>query len=326
LSATVLKRKSGDIIYPIDAPPSSGGGGYLTNAYSLSSKGYTFSVNLNVKKSRDFNWDFITNFNHQSSKIDAVAGGFDIIVTSSAGYGNYILRSDEKIGQLYGLKTFKSVDQLRQNGTRYIDKADVGKYQMVNGYVIDTSTKAIMFTNENYAFGDPNPKFNMSFSNYITYKGFGLSFQFDWIYGSHLYNQTKEWMYRDGIHGDFDKLLTVNGQTGAWSNHYISAYSDMWGSINGARNFVKDYFYEDASFVRLRNLSLSYDASSVIKISAIKKLEFVVTGRNLWTSTKYTGFDPETSSGTANSGFDRGVDYVTMPNSRSIQVGLNLGF
>ncbi|MEI9944137.1 MAG: SusC/RagA family TonB-linked outer membrane protein [Chitinophagaceae bacterium] len=325
-STTVWSRKSEDIIYTIDAPPSSGGGGLLTNAYSLSSKGYTFSLNLNVMKSKDMNWDFITNFNHQASKIDDVKGGADIVITSSAGYGNYVLRAGEKIGQLYGLKTFTSVDQLRQDGSRYIAKADVGKYQLVNGYVVDTSTKGLMFTNENYAFGDPNPKFNMSFINYISYKGFGLSFQLDWIYGSHLYNQTKEWMYRDGIHGDFGDEITVNGQTGAWSNYYISAYSDMWGSINGARNTVKDYFYEDASFLRLRNVSISYDAASLIKVKAIKKLEIVLTGRNLLTATKYTGFDPETNSGTSNSGFDRGVDYVTMPNSRSFMAGINLGF
>lgn len=326
LAATFWKRTSEDVIYAVDLPASTGSGSILTNAFSLSSKGYTFALNLNILKSKDVNWDFTTNFNHQTSKIDAVSGGADIIVSSSAGYGNYVLRAGEKIGQLYGIKTFTSVDQTRQNGTPYIAKADQGKYQLVNGHLVDTATRGIMFTTENYAFGDPNPKFNMSFINNFSYKGFSFLVQFDWIYGSHLYNQTKEWMYRDGIHGDYAEKITINGKTAAFSNYYFSAYADQFGAINGARNFVKDYFYEDASFLRLRNLSLSYDVSEIVKTRAFKKLQLVISGRNLWTATKYTGMDPETSSGASNSGFDRGVDYVTMPNSRSMQVGINIGF
>lgn len=326
LSTTVWRKTSNDVIYTVDAPPSSGGGGYLTNAYSLKSNGVTFALNLNILQTKNFNWDFTANFNHQTSIIGSVSTGQDIIVTSSAGYGNYVLRAGSKIGQLYGLKVFTSLDQTRQDGTRYIAKADEGKYTIVDGHVVDTATKGMMFTNELYAFGDPNPKFNMAFINNLSYKGLTLSFQFDWVQGSHLYNQSKEWMYRDGIHGDYEKKVTINGQTGAWSNYYISAYSDMWGSINGARNAVKDYFYEDASFLRLRNVALGFDVLSVAKIKYFKKLQLVLSGRNLWTATKYTGMDPEVSSGASNSGFDRGVDYFSTPNSKTYQVGLNVGF
>ena len=153
-----------------------------------------------------------------------------------------------------------------------------------------------------------------------------MSVQFDWVYGSHLYNQSKEWMYRDGIHGDWGEKITINGQTGAWSNYYTSAYADQFGSINGARNSVKDYFYEGSSFLRLRNVSLSYDFINMVKIKYVKKLQLVLTGRNIWTVTKYTGFDPEISSGATNSAFDRGVDYVSTPNNKTYQVGINVGF
>ncbi|WP_323824960.1 hypothetical protein, partial [Pseudomonas aeruginosa] len=74
-------------------------------------------------------------------------------------------------------------------------------------------------------FGDPNPTLTSSYINSFTYKGaFSFGFQFDWISGSHLYNQTKEWMYRDGISGDFTQPVTINGQTGAYSAYYASAY------------------------------------------------------------------------------------------------------
>jgi hypothetical protein len=280
-----------------------------------------------VASTKNLTWDFTTTFGHQSSKIDAVSTNQDIVLTASAGSTNMVLKAGDKIGQIYGLKAFTSVEQTRKDGTRYISKADEGKYQLVNGLLVDTATRGIMFTNETYAIGDPNPKFNASFINSIRYKDFiTLSFQFDWIYKSHLYNQTKEWMYRDGIHGDFGDKVTVNGQTAAYSNYYISAYSDMWGSINGARNATKDYFYEDASFVRLRNVSLAVDAAKFLHIKYFQKLQLVLSGRNLWTGTKYTGFDPEINTGTSNSAYERGIDHNSMPNIKTYQVGLNLGF
>lgn len=325
-SGTYWKRTSSDVIYQVDAAPSTGGAGYLNNSFTLSSSGTTFILNLNILKSKDFNWDFTANFNHQSSQIDAISTGQPIIVTSGAGYGNYVLQAGSKIGQLYGLKTFHDVNQTKQDGSLYISAANAGKYQVVNGTLVDTATRGIQFTNQNYSYGDPNPKFNMAFINNFTYKGISLNIQLDWVHGSHLYNQMKEWMYRDGIHGDYGNKLTINGQTAAFSAYYTSAYADMFGSINGARNSIKDYFFEDASFLRLRNLSIGFDVLRYAKIKYFKKLQFVLTGRNLWTLTKYTGMDPETSSGTTNSGFDRGVDYATTPNNRTYQVGLNIGF
>lgn len=327
LSTTFWKRKSKDVIYAVDLPPSSGSGNYLTNAFSLSSNGIQFSLNMSVASTKNLTWDFTTTFGHQSSKIDAVSTNQDIVLTASAGSTNMVLKAGDKIGQIYGLKAFTSVEQTRKDGTPYISKADEGKYEMVNGRLVDTATRGIMFTNETYALGDPNPKFNASFINSIRFKDFiTLSFQFDWIYKSHLYNQTKEWMYRDGIHGDFGDKVTVNGQSAAFSNYYISAYSDMWGSINGARNSTKDYFYEDASFVRLRNVSVAVDAARFFQIKYFQKLQLVLSGRNLWTGTKYTGFDPEINAGITNSAYERGIDHNSMPNIKSYQIGLNLGF
>jgi hypothetical protein len=61
-------------------------------------------------------------------------------------------------------------------------------------------------------------------------------------------------------------------------------------------------------------------------VDGIRKIQLVFTGRNIATITNYTGMDPEISSGTYNSAWDRGVDHNTVPNVKSFQVGLNLGF
>jgi hypothetical protein len=294
----------------------------------MSSNGVQFSLSLPVYSSPGLKWNFTTNFGHQLSMIDKISGGADIILTTSAGSTALVLTPGQPIGQVYGYKALTSLDYVNQEGQRYITAANEGQYQIVDGRVVNKSTYQMQFTNETYPLMNPNPKFNMSFINGISFKDFlTLDFQFDWVYGSHLYNQTKEWMYRDGISGDFTKQVTIDGKTGAFPAYWSSAYYNLWGSLRGAgNNGTKDFFVEDASFVRLRNVSLAFDIAKVVKIPYLSRAQIVFTGRNILTWTKYTGYDPEINSGASNSSFDRGVDHSTLPNIKSYQVGLNIGF
>jgi hypothetical protein len=326
-AVTYWRRKSENVIYQVSVPPTTGAVDALDNAITMSSNGVQFSVNIPVYAGPKVKWDLTTNFGHQISKIDKINGP-DIILNSGAGDASLVLAPGQIIGQIYGYKALTSVDAVRANGSAYIKEADYGNYEIVEGRLVDKRTYQIQFADEKTSLGNPNPKFNMSFINSVSYKDFAvLSFQVDWVQGSHLYNQTKEWMYRDGIHGDYDRQVTIDGKTGAFSAYRSSAYYGLFGSLSGAGNLAtKDYFWEDASFARLRNVSLALDFGKFLKIPAFKKVQLVLTGRNLATWTKYTGWDPEISSGTVNSSFDRGVDHNTLPNTKSYQVGLNVSF
>ncbi|WP_375445053.1 SusC/RagA family TonB-linked outer membrane protein [uncultured Fibrella sp.] len=327
-SFTYWKRSSANVIYTVSVPPSIGSTGQLTNAIDMSSNGVQFSLDIPVYKTPGLRWDFKANFGHQISKIDAISGGADIILTSSAGSTALVLTPGQPIGQVYGYKALTSLDYVNQSGVRYISEADKANYTIVDGRVVSKLTYQPQFTNETYPLMNPNPVFNASFINGVTFKNYlTLNFQFDWVYGSHLYNQTKEWMYRDGISGDFSKQVTIDGKTGAFPAYWSGAYYNLWGSTRGAgNNATKDFFVEDASFVRLRNVSLAFDVAKFVRLPYLNKCQIVFTGRNILTFTKYTGYDPEISSGSSNSSFDRGVDHSTLPNIKSYQVGLNIGF
>ena len=322
LSLSYWKRSTDNAIYKTDAAPSTGVGTLLDNSFSLASNGTQFSLNLGVYKSPNFKWDLTTNFGRQTSEITAVKGGGEVVVLSAAGSTNYVLKAGQKIGQLFGFFGIHSLDELAPDGTPALAESERSKYTVAsNGWVVNKTTKAPYFTPKQYSFGDPNPAFNMSFINSFSYKNFlTFGFQVDWVSGSHLYNQTKEWMYRDGIHADYAVPFSIDGQAGAWSAFYRGVYAER------QRNGTKNYFYEDASFVRLRNVNIALDLAKIANIKAFKRLQLVVSGRNLVTLTKYTGLDPEISSGENNSAFDRGTDHNTMPNLRSYQVGLNIGF
>ncbi|MBI5372761.1 MAG: SusC/RagA family TonB-linked outer membrane protein [Sphingobacteriales bacterium] len=322
LSFSYWRRKTKDSYLEVDVAPSIGLGKQLTNAVDLSSNGIQASLNLPVFSSKNLNWNFTVNFSKQKSVIDKVLGDAQIIVPSGAGSSQYVLRAGEKIGQVYGYLFLHDVNQLDANKNPYIPADQQMNYEVAsNGYVVNKTTKQPFATSGRYSLGDPNPDFNMSFINDINYKGFlTFGFQFDWIYKSNLYNQTKEWMYRDGIHKDYAVPVTIAGQTEAWTAFYRGAYAVR--QANG----TKSYFMEDASFLRLRNVALGIDLARFIKLKGLNKLQLVFTGRNLLTFTDYTGMDPEVSSGTLNSSWDRGVDHNTIPNVKSYQVGLKLGF
>lgn len=320
-------RSTDNAIWPTDAPPSSGTGSVIDNAFGLKSSGIQASLNIAAYTSKKLNWNFTINAGHQSSEISFVKDK-PIVVLSNAGSSGYVLEAGKKIGQLFGYLMLHSVDQVDpKTGQPFIAKADQANFAVAsNGWVVYSNPalpnyKQPYVTPNQYSFGDPNPKFNASFINDVTFDGWiNFSMQWDWVYGSHLYNQTKEWMYRDGISGDYDNVIDVAGSKGAWTAFYRGVYAQV------SRNGTKNYFYENSSFGRLRNLSAAFDLAKFIKVPGIRKAQLVLTGRNILTITKYSGMDPEISSGSLNSAWDRGVDHNTVPNIKSYQIGLNLGF
>ena len=322
LSATYWNRSTTGAIWNVDAAPSTGIGTNKNNAFSIGSNGIQASLSATILKKSDFSWNMTVNFGKQTSQITAVDGNREVIITSNAGSTNYVLKAGEKIGQLYGNKAVYDIQLRKPDGTYEIPENQQSLYEVAsNGYVVNKATKQPYFTADKYSFGDPNPAFNMSFINDFVYKGIvNVGFQLDWVQGSHIYNQTKEWMYRDGIHADYENPITIGGQTGAWTAFYRGVYTAR------GNNGTKDYFYEDASFLRLRNVSAGIDLAKAFNMKTFRKLQLVVSGRNLLTFTKYTGFDPEVSSGANGSAWDRGTDHNTMPNVRSYQVSLNIGF
>jgi hypothetical protein len=336
VSATFWKRHTDNAIFPQNVPPSIGASQLLTNAIELHSKGWQVALNIPILASTNFTWDLSVNLGHQTSIIDKVTGG-DIPLTSSAanagssgsGSTGLLIAAGRKIGELYGYKALTDISQLRADAkTPFIDPATATNYEIVEGRVVNKITKAIFFSDEAVSLGDPNPTLTSSFINNITWKRtISFGFQLDWILGSHLYNQTKEWMYRDGISNDFTRPVTINGETGAFTAYYASAYYALGTTAKGVGNNVtKDYFYYDASFVRLRDVSVGVDFSTFARKDWLRKCQLILSGRNLLTFTKYPGLDPEISSGASNSTFDRGVDHNSIPNVKSYQLTLNLGF
>lgn len=316
ISATFWDRKSENVIRALDLPPSQGALTYLTNAIWLNSRGFEFSLDADILNKKDFTWDFGIRFGTSKSEVDRISNGKEIAL-GGGGSGQFVLKEKVSVGAFFGIQPLTSIDQTSSKGIRYISEANAANYEVVNGMVVNKTTKAVQFTTEKVQMGDPNPKFNMSFfNNFTLFKNLTVSMQLDWVYGNKIYNQTRQWLYRDFISEDFDKPVTINGETKPWVNYYASLYNT---------NTTNSYFVEDGSFLRMRNLSMSYQLKDMIKWRFLSSAIFSVSARNLFTITNYSGMDPE-SSAAFNDPLRRGLDLYNFPNFRTYQVGLSLGF
>ncbi len=329
-SGTYWTRTSSDIIQQANVAASSGFSNRVDNLTTIQSKGVDLSLDANIYNSPNVVWNLGLRWGFSNSKISKISNGLDIIL------GDFALRQGENLGTFYGQTPLHSINQLKVDGkTPYIATANQQFYTLVGGNVVDTRSNAVLLTasNDLAVIGNAYPKFTASMFNTVTlYNKLTIAFQFDWIHGNSIYNETKQWLYSPaggsggsgGVSADFDKQVTINGKTGAFVNYYQSLY-----------NIVKptSWFVEDGSFIRLRDLSLTYDLTDNLHIKWLKKLSITASGRNLLTITKYTGLDPENTAAvdaqgnTLNGiGVSKGVDFFGVPNLKSYQLGINIGF
>ena len=165
--------------------------------------------------------------------------------------------------------------------------------------------------------GDATPDFNMSFVNEVRFGSLSLYGLLDWQHGSEVINLTK-FLYDLGSNtADYADPITVNGQNTTVGANRLAVWPKQTA-----------IYVEDASFMKLREVTLSYELPSrlVSRLArGVRRAQLSVSGRNLLTFTDYTGLDPEVSN-FGNQPIARNIDVAPFPPSRSFWLSLNLGF
>lgn len=316
VSATYWNKTSESVIRALDLAPSTGVVSIITNAIDIKSNGIQASLDMDLINKPKFTWDFGIRFGASESIIDKISNGKDIAL-GQTGAGQFVLKQGASVGAFFGFAPLSDVNQTNSAKVRYIPENEVQNYEIVNGYVTNKATRQVRFTTELQPIGDPNPDFNMTFLNNFTFlQNFSVVTQLDWVYGNDIYNQTRQWLYRDYLSGDFDKAVTINGQTKPFVNYYNSLYNT---------NNSSTYFVEKGSFLRLRELTINYNFTNHLRLDFVKNAQLSLSGRNLFTITDYTGMDPEAAAA-LNNPLRRGLDLFSFPNFKSYQIGLTLGF
>ena len=361
LTVDYYKKNTFDLLLAKPVSYVSGFESAFYNIGSMKNKGYEFSLNtINIRKT-DFTWRSNFNISFNKNEVgDLGIGGADKFFVSGipydgsySGYLNdYIVQTGSPVGSIYGWKwsgvfqygDFTQFDGLTsdQSATLYNQMVNAGtpftlksgianykgnsprpgyiKFQDINGP--DGKPDGVVDDNDRSIIGDPNPKHFGGFSNTFDYKGFSLDILFTWSYGNDIYNKNKI----DGLNADVAFRNQLGLMREAWTaeNPSTTMYA-IKGRSDGAGNRTSTFFIEDGSYLRLQNISLSYNLNKqVIKKMKISNFRVFVSLNNLHVWTKYSGFDPEVSVG--NNALTKGIDFASYPRSKNARIGFNVTF
>ncbi|MFR9553402.1 MAG: TonB-dependent receptor [Rikenellaceae bacterium] len=332
-----------DILNSSTLPTNSGYSSVKRNAGEIRNSGYEIALNTTNINKGGFRWTSTFNISFNENKLMALSSGEEAKITTLNSTEAYIARVGEPVAKFYGYisdgwfqyddfialestTTYEKTDGTISPITRYILKDNIAtadsrittlpgysKYKDINGDgTIDDNDRTVI--------GSPYPKHIGSLMNRFSYKGINLSIYFTYSYGAEVWNATmmQMWNVVDmrsyGINR-FEYLADY------WTDDNPNARYPMLVA-SGLRNMSSNYL-EDASYLRLKTLSISYSLPKkwVAKLG-LSQVRVSYSGNNLWTLTKYQGQDPEVN--VSYTALTPGYDNNTYPRTSTNSIGLNI--
>ena len=317
-------KNTNDLLFQPDVSGiigSYGPGGYspIINAGNVSNKGVELELAYHNKPSRDFKTNISLNFSHITNKVTSVPEGVDYLPGAQFSVGGDVATRFEEgfaIGYFHGLQTagiFQTQEEI-DNHNVVQEGARPGDFIFVD----QNGDGEISFGDDldKTFLGSPIPDFTMGFALNLRYKGFDMSAN---IYASVGQEIIRNYERQQPYANQLDYV--INRWTGPGSTNEHPRLTT--GATRN--NSFSDYYVEDGSFVRLRNVQLGYTfpkKSKILKKLKVESLRFYLSGNNLITLTRYMGFDPDIGGGTLSAG----VDYGFYPQAQTIMGGLNIKF
>jgi TonB-linked SusC/RagA family outer membrane protein len=280
-----------------------GGGSILKNVGSINNRGVEFAIDGRLIENDNLKWNSNFNIGFNKNKVVSLGEGEDLIRQPRMGGGLLnadiqVIKKGEALGAFY-LIPWEGVYQ--QDDNLLNRKAGDYKYTDTNGdNAIGYDDMAIV--------GNATPKVQVGFTNTLSYKNFDFNVFIQGAYGHKI--TTSDVAYP-----------TLQAVTDFWSPNNTGS---QWASpTSKSKQYIEStQFLQDAGFTRIKNVSLSYKLpKSLLKVGA-GSIGFSV--QNLFTITKYEGFDPEASSTNPSSDTNIGIDLGAYPSPRTYTLRLNL--
>ncbi|WP_373497093.1 SusC/RagA family TonB-linked outer membrane protein [Aquiflexum sp.] len=312
-------------IFRVPLPPSTGFGTELRNSGIMSVKGHEVVLNINPIRKTDFSWDITTNFTAFKNEVVELAEGIERL-TLGGFRAQIVAERGLPYPSLLGSSYARDAN----------DNVVVDSRQFLpNGNANPAYGMPLRSLEQNTFLGQVNPDFEIGFINQFQYKQFSLAIQVDWRQGGFISSGSNRLGKLYGsldVTGNRETPQIYDGSKGFYDvagNLVVEGVNDI-PIIQGQHFFrnVLDPIIEsnvyDASFVRLREIRLSYDLSpDLLKRIGFQNASFYVVGRNLWLNAALPNFDPEMVSGSGNV---RGEEYLVVPQTASYGAGLVVSF
>jgi TonB-dependent starch-binding outer membrane protein SusC len=322
VSIDAYDKKISNLLFSYQTPAYLGGGSYQRNIGSLQNRGIELGISGTpiAPNPGGLNWTTFFEISFNDNKVLNL-NGLDNIIVSGIGQPQAnisILKVGKPLGEFTGyqfLGTWKTAEATE--AAKYGAKPGDAKF-------LDVDNNGTINENDYVPIGNGIPKSTWGFINDFSYKNFDLSFMFSGQEGSQIYSQTIAYTWgqapgvRNATNSDATKMWTPQNQTD------IPAFSTT-GSPNGGFPTNTSRFVYNANFIKLKNLSLTYSIpQSVLGKAKIRSVDVYVSGQNLFTITKYPGYDPELTN--AQTAQTQGVEMGVIPNPRTYTLGLRVGF
>ncbi len=287
----------------------------LRNVGEIRNKGFEITINSKNIVTDNFSWTTNLNWSTNENTVEKLINGEDIFLNSAPGSfltdQTHILREGEPVGVFWGWE-YQGVNQ----GTAPAGTAGFDGFQDPGDELFtDLNNDGIINSEDRTIIGDPNPDWTAGLNNTFTYKNFDLNVFFQAAVGGDIFSYTL--------------LELASGQSNATTealNAWTPTNTDT--NVPSAKTRQKrntSRFVYDGSYVRLKNVSLGYNLpSDVVSRIGMKRARISLSGQNLLTFTDFPGTDPEANYRDSN--VNRGFQYGSYPNIRSITFAVNLTF
>ena len=284
-------KKTSNLLADVNVPGGTNFGPQaLENIGTMENKGVEFNVNAQPIRGKVFNWD--ANFNIGYNKNTITSLGDTAYATDGIGNGD-----NAQIYQAgYAKSTFNLYKQIYgQNG------------KPIEGLFDDVNRDGIINSSDLVKGKQSDPNVFLGFSSTFSYKRLSLGFVLRASFNNYVYNAV------DALEGIGSKILQSGAGVGNATTNYLYTQFAATTVATSTQAF-SDYYLQNASFLKMDNLSFGYDCGKIFKNSPAN-LRVSLNVQNVFTITNYTGIDPEVSNG---------VDNNQYPRPRVISVGLNL--
>jgi TonB-linked SusC/RagA family outer membrane protein len=315
-TADAYSKKISNLLYNYQAPFYLGGGNYQRNIGTVENKGLEFALSAIPVASSTVKWNSYFTLSFNRNKVLDL-GGLDNVQVNNIGSaqdGASLLRVGRPLGEFYGyefLGTWKTSEAAEAD--KFGMKPGDPKYTDVNGDHAYNS-KDLM------AIGNGTPKYAFGFINDVSYGNFTLSVMFQGTHGNQIYSQTLAYLW--GGQGQA-KNATTEDALNMWT---AAKETDNPAFSSTGKNFINSsrYVY-DASYIKLRNVSLAYHVpTNLLSKVKMRSLEVYVSGQNILWITDYPGYDPEVTNST--NAITQGLEMGVIPNPKTYTIGLKAGF
>ena len=302
-----------DMLINLPIPTSSGYSSQTRNIGSMKNSGIEIGIttrNLNKK----LKWNSNLNFTILRNKVQNL-GDIDQIITGSAGFATQvsIIQKGYPVRSFYGYEV-EGIWQEGDDFSKTTDNVQPGdfKYKDLNG---DGTVNA----DDRVILGNSIPKISWSFGNTFQYKRFELNVFFEGIQGASMYNGILADTY---FPIDFRRNKLTLPMVNRWTAENPSnIYPSLLNPLGQGEKYVNSYTVEDASYVRLKTIRVSYNLPTFKNF--FNSATLYVTAQNLYTWTSYSGLDPAVNP---NADKTLRIDYDTYPLTRTITGGVIINF